>query len=187
MRLTGREKNTVNVFYVIIDRLVAELDWRYEAYNSLKQSFGFLNKIHFLTSQELRSAAAQLQKKYSTDIQEDFGDEIVQFKEFITNKGSKCVKDMLQLIRNMKLLSAFPNMDIAFRIYLTLPVSNCSGERSFSKLGLVKNRLRSTMSQEKLNHLTLMSLESDIVRSLDFSALIKDFATRKTRREVHSC
>uniref|UniRef100_A0A8C6WJK3 Zinc finger MYM-type protein 1 n=1 Tax=Neogobius melanostomus TaxID=47308 RepID=A0A8C6WJK3_9GOBI len=155
--MTGRQKFAVNVFNVVIDKLVAELDWRYEAYNALKHSFGFLNKIHLLTSQELRSAAALLQKKYPSDIQEDFADEIVQFKEFIMNKDcTSSVKDMLQLMKETDLSSVFPNMDIAFRVYLTLPVSNCSGERSFSKLGLIKNKLRSSIGQEKLNHLTIM-------------------------------
>ncbi|KAF7646201.1 hypothetical protein LDENG_00191670, partial [Lucifuga dentata] len=76
----------------------------------------------------------------------------------------------------------FPNVDIAFRLYLTLPVTNASGERSFSKFRLVKNRLRSTMGQERLNHLTLMSIESDLVQKLDFSDLIKDFAAKKSRK-----
>jgi len=181
--MTGQQKFAVDVFSVIIDKLVAELDRRYESYNALNSIFGFLNKIHILSSQELRSAAAVLQKKYHSDLQEDFVDEIEQFKEFIRTKENKCAQGYLQLIKKMDLSSVFPNMDIALRIYLTLPVTNASGERSFSKLGLVKNRLRSTMGQKRLNHLTLMSLESDIVKALDFTPLIKDFATRKARRK----
>lgn len=61
-------------------------------------------------------------------------------------------------------------MDIAFRIYLTLPVTNASEEHSFTNLGLKKS-LRSPMGQEILSHLTLMSLESDFVRALDFTTL----------------
>jgi len=45
------------------------------------------------------------------------------------------------------------------------------------------NQLHSTMGQKRLNHLTLMALESDIVKALDFTPLIKDFATRKARRK----
>ncbi len=107
-----------------------------------------------------------------------------QFKEFIRRKENKSPRALLQLIREKNLCSVFPNVDIAFRIYFTLPVTKASGERSFSKLGLVKNRLRSTMGQERLSHLTLLSLESDIVRALDFSALIKDFATHKARKKM---
>lgn len=68
----------------------------------------------------------------------------------------------------------------ALRLFMTLPVTNASGERSFSKLGLIKNRLRSTMGQNRLNHLTLMSLESNILRKLDFINLINGFSTQKS-------
>jgi hypothetical protein len=56
--------------------------------------------------------------------------------------------------------------------------------KAFSKLSLVKNKLRSTMHQERLNHLMLMSLESDILCGLDFTNVIKDLSTTKTRRQI---
>ena len=61
-------------------------------------------------------------------------------------------------------------------------VSNCSGERPFSKLKIIKNRLRTILSQEKLNCLALMSIESDVLRSVDFRDIIKDFANSKARK-----
>ena len=45
----------------------------------------------------------------------------------------------------------FPFVDIALRLFMTLPVANASGGRSFSKLALVKDRLRSTIGQNRLN------------------------------------
>lgn len=42
----------------------------------------------------------------------------------------------------------FPNLYTALKISLTLPTSSASPERIFSKLKLVKNKLRSTMSAE---------------------------------------
>jgi len=45
-----------------------------------------------------------------------------------------------------------------------------------------KNRLRSTIVQSKLNHLTLRSVESDLLRKVDFTDLIKDLAAKKSRR-----
>lgn len=50
------------------------------------------------------------------------------------------------------------------------------------QLRLVMSRQHSTMRQEMCNHLILISLESDTVRALDNTALIKDFAMCKTRR-----
>ena len=53
-----------------------------------------------------------------------------------------------RLLVSNNLESVFPNTVIAFRIYLSMMVSNCSGEQSFSKLQLLKSHLRSCMTQE---------------------------------------
>jgi len=57
-------------------------------------------------------------------------------------------------------------------VYLCMPVTNCSGDRSFSVLSPVKNEIRTTVSDERLNAVCLMAVESSLVRSLDFEAVI---------------
>ena len=61
-------------------------------------------------------------------------------------------------------------------------VTNSSGERSFSKLKFIKNELRSRMMQERLNCLPAMSIESDVLESLNFDDIKWDFAESKTRK-----
>jgi len=75
-----------------------------------------------------------------------------------------------------------PNVAIALRIYLTLPINNCDSERSFSTLTRVKSHLRNTMDQERLAALSLLCIESDVVSELDCTELIDDFALFKCRR-----
>ncbi len=77
--------------------------------------------------------------------------------------------------------TAFPNLFIALRIYLTIPVSVASGERSFSRLKLIKNYLRSTMTQDRLNSLAIMLIESEEARKLDFQTLLEEFTEQKLR------
>ncbi|KAF0767897.1 zinc finger MYM-type protein 1-like, partial [Aphis craccivora] len=43
----------------------------------------------------------------------------------------------------------YPNITIALKIFLTLPVSVASVESCFSKLKLIKNYLRNTMKQQR--------------------------------------
>ncbi len=43
--------------------------------------------------------------------------------------------------------TVFANTVIALRIYLSMMISNCSGECSFSKLKLIKEKLRSCMTK----------------------------------------
>ena len=60
-------------------------------------------------------------------------------------------------------------------------VTNCSAERSFSKLKQIENRLRTSMTQGRLVSLAIMSTESDILREIDFTPIINDFAVAKSR------
>ena len=50
-----------------------------------------------------------------------------------------------------------------------------------SRLKLVKSRLRSTMSDEWLNGLMIMSAEKDLVDSLDVDIIINRFAESSTQ------
>nr|CAH7712965.1 unnamed protein product [Callosobruchus chinensis] len=63
-----------------------------------------------------------------------------------------------------------------------MPVTVASCERSFSKLKLIKTYLRSTMGQERLSGLAILSVEGDIARLLSYENVIKNFAMRKARK-----
>jgi hypothetical protein len=52
-------------------------------------------------------------------------------------------------------------ISIAYRILFIVLVTVASAERSFSKLKLLKNYLRSTMSQERLNGLATLCIEKN--------------------------
>ena len=52
----------------------------------------------------------------------------------------------------------------------------------FSKLKLIKNYLRSTMSQERVSALSILSIENERARSLNLKDIVKQFAERKAGR-----
>ena len=76
----------------------------------------------------------------------------------------------------LKLSSMFTNCCIALRIFCTLPVTVAEGERSFSTLDRVKSCKWSTMTQERLSALSVLSIESELARKLDSNAVIESFA-----------
>ena len=78
----------------------------------------------------------------------------------------------------------FPNVCISLRIFLTIPATVPSAERFFSKLKLVKNYLRSAMSQTRLVDLARLKIESSIARQVDFDSGIINFVNKNTRKSL---
>lgn len=90
--------------------------------------------------------------------------------------------EMLDYIYKDNILELYGNLSIALRLLLTLPITVASGERSFSTLKQIKTYLRSTMSQERLNGLAMISIEQRVRRSLNMEDIIKSFAEAKVRK-----
>jgi len=95
--------------------------------------------------------------------------EMIQFAAFVRNQKllTDTLKEsaelvMYKLLTSLNLSQTFPNVEIGLRIYLCMMVSNASSKRSFSKLGIVIGELRSSMEQERLSMLTLMSIEHQL-------------------------
>ena len=82
-----------------------------------------------------------------------------------------------QLLHNLivedRLTDTFLNVEIALRMYLVRMMFNSSSERSFTKFKLMNNRLRTPMIQERLSALSLLILESDILREYSLSDINK--------------
>ena len=136
----------------------------------------------------MRTAGEKRAVVYSNDVEEHSADsELLQFSHFV----KLCVNDkqsdethetfMHRLDQESSLISLFPNTAINLRTYICLMCSNCSGERPFSKLKRIKNELRSSMSQQRLYHLLLISIESELLRKQCFDKLIHEFSCKKTR------
>lgn len=186
--LRGRDKFRTESFYVILDKLAQELKKRSEAYNDISQLFGFLTKIPNISDEEITLGSSRLINTYKNDVSDNLTNELVQFCEYVRDNRD-IEKDVinthyfLKLMEDNDLLQVFPNIYIILRIYLSIPITNCEGERSFSTLAFIKNKYRSTMGESRLSALSLLSIESDLMRSLDFSDLIHEFSVSKTRKQ----
>ena len=88
----------------------------------------------------------------------------------------------INVLNYIKRLESFPNACIAFRILLTISVIVASAENFFSKLKLIKSYLRSTMSQEILNGLAILSIENEMLAEFECKNLINKFASQKVRK-----
>ena len=58
------------------------------------------------------------------------------------------------------LVLMFPNLNALANICLAIPVSTASVERSFSKMKMIKTRLRNRIGGSSLSHLMQIAIES---------------------------
>ncbi|XP_050059714.1 zinc finger MYM-type protein 1-like [Aphis gossypii] len=69
----------------------------------------------------------------------------------------------------------FNNILKMLKIFVTIPVTSCSCERAFSKLSLIKTKLRSTMHQDRLDGLLTMSIEQELAYNINIDEVIEQF------------
>ena len=79
----------------------------------------------------------------------------------------------------------YPNVNIALRIFMSIPATNCSGQRSFSTLNRLKSYLylRASMGQDRLNALALLSIEAQLDQEINYDDIIDVFARTKARKK----
>ena len=73
--------------------------------------------------------------------------------------------------------TAYSELYTVYHFLLTLAITQVECERSFSKLKLIKTKLRSTMSQENLDSVMLISVESDILNRVSLAKVVDKLAS----------
>ncbi|XP_075342889.1 uncharacterized protein LOC142401375 [Odontesthes bonariensis] len=85
-------------------------------------------------------------------------------------------------VHNLFSADMFPSLKEVLQVALTVPVSSCSCERSFSALRRLHTWLRKTMGQKRLHNLAVMAIENGIVSQVNDGKIIDRFATKRQRR-----
>ena len=127
--------------------------------DELVQFSGFLRTDFAMKSLDHVTTASATSSPAMNDTSSDESDDEVDLTKDdndVTLNVDSLELCMYRLLLENNLETVFPNTVIALWIYLSLMISNCSGERSFSKLKLIKNQLRSCMTQKRLNSLILL-------------------------------
>ncbi|CAK9833993.1 hypothetical protein ANTRET_LOCUS10593 [Anthophora retusa] len=182
----------INTYYAIIDKLLAEVQKRKYAYDDIYSKFGFLESLKNLNEDIIRKNAAKLCETYIDDLENNLIEECLRFKHELQLLKEKNLKvrpktgtlagNGLRTIIDSKIKSTFPNVATVLRIFLSIATTNCSGERSFSILKRVKNYLRSSLGQSKLNDLSILFIESDLFDNLNTCDIIDQFAKGKAKK-----
>ena len=73
---------------------------------------------------------------------------------------------------------------VIVKLVQLLPATTASPERSFSKMKLTKNYLRSTRTQPCLNHFMILSIYPEYVDKLDSKSILEEFIICQGREKL---
>lgn len=183
----------VDFFYVMVDMANTSLKNRFEELGVFKEIFGFMlssSNLKSLDDVEIQKCCKKFAKTFSRkdpishkdvfDVDSDDLFSELRMLQMTLSDEPMCAAEMFEFVRS---INCFPNIAVAYRILFTIPVTVASAERSFSKLKLLKNYLRSAMSQERLNGLATICIEKGLLDQINVDNIINDFASTNFRKK----
>lgn len=180
----------VSIFYRTIDVAVTQISERFKGLKMVAEKFDFLFTRNFvkLKVAEIEEASSKIVRAYEEDFDGvDLEREVRSFQvEFLAELKAEevtSVASILEIIYRARIASSFPQLCKLLLLFLTIPVTVASAERSFSKLKIIKSYLRSSMAQERLDGLTLISIENKEITQTLKDKVINHFATFNARRK----
>ncbi|XP_028430102.1 uncharacterized protein LOC114553129 [Perca flavescens] len=185
LTVTPEEKFRRDVFLPLVNSAITGTSERFKLMETFHGLFGFIYRREEMKraveSYTLKESCADIEKTLGDVDAEDLVREISAAVTAVPAKETTGLKILSYIYRN-RLVELYPNLSIALRLMMTVPVTVASGERSSSRLKLIKTHLRSTMLQEQLSALAQISIEHEVTKSLDKDELIRAFSALKHRR-----
>ena len=135
-------------------------------------------------------AAKLFQEKYPDDLSPKFPLQLLSIRTSMNSeiKNTTTIKQLadLLIIQYTSISSTYLDICTALIMFLTLPVTVATAERTFSKLKYIKNYLRNGLAawvkgQERLKGLAMLSIEASRAKVMDVDKLIDRFAEMKAR------
>lgn len=179
------ENFKVNIYNVVYDHLISFFNHYFKDFLDIVVKFSCLDPSHHFSDNALKNIE-QLGEIYSEDLNKNLlKGEFKSIRQLVKeHKGKETisrVEEILQMLIKSKTEGLYPNMVVLMKIFLSIPCSSATAERSFSRLKIIKTYLRSTMGQERLNGLALLSIERDLIVKIDIEKAIDRFARMKDR------
>ena len=108
--------------------------------------------------------------------------ESILVRRTLAKKSMESITDVFKELSPLK--EAFPTLLRLLQIALTICVSSAFCERSFSALKRIKTYLRSTMHEERLVNLAVLSVEQEISQTLNLENVFDKFSTQDKNRRI---
>lgn len=118
------------VFQFILDNIIDDIKARFTDLQSLNEKFSVLWNFNTLNERDIFTQASTLYKMFDKDLETNLDEEICQLKSiYAANFEDTSPPEPFSLLKNLKKLDMtdlFPNINIALRIFLTIPASVAS-------------------------------------------------------------
>ena len=174
-----KKRFCVTVFLPMMDILSCQPINRFEGMKSALTSYQVLEPSFLVNAShlDLEVETRKFSNKFSDNVSPLFPSQMLSIKTMFrkTIIYLKSAKEMASflIVENASLAITYSDVCTAYMIYMTVPVAVPTAEISFSKLKLIKNFLRSSISQERFNSLALLLIENERAKNFDFRKVIQ--------------
>ena len=163
----------------ILDRQINELDSRFkeDTYGMMKASSSFAPREPAFGEKDILDAPYV---RYGINIPD------AEHTVFMQHMKRKMNTDSVEFPTSIEVLDScpsdiFPNTNALLRAIITLLSTSCSVERLFSATGRIQTRMRASMLPPRLNRLTLLSFERELIDISDYDDIINHFNAKPRR------
>ena len=170
----------VGLYYPILDAFLMELKRRFTHRNiSIMKTIQTCSpeSAHFLEPDQLQPLAEHYNLDYET-----LKLEAILAKRTLMKTAMECTIVVLKELSPLK--DAFPTLFRLIQTALTICVSTASCERTFSALKRIKTYLRSSMQEERLVDLAVLSVERGISQTLSLEDVVDNFYDQDKNRRI---
>lgn len=156
-------------YFESLDILSHELRRRFK-----RESMSVLHKIEDIIISSCNGEMAKLTDTFKSKYESDFNfdrllPQLAMMPELIKSANSSIkvrevtnLSTVCDMMKNSSIGKVmFSEVHQLIRLYLTVPMTSSTAERTFSTLRRLKNYLRSTTTQERLNHCILLHTHKD--------------------------
>ena len=127
----------IKVFLPTIDMCLGQMKQRFKSLQEVVNTFQFLfpEVLKQASDENLIQLVSEFLEKYKDDVSESLVGQVLSFRSwakfYILDEKTKSAMDVLKILIKLDLVSCFPDLVSAYMLFLTLPVSVASDERSF--------------------------------------------------------
>lgn len=145
--------------------------------NLSKSNFGpAVNQTAQLVSDNDSQCSDGDDEQQQLAVADDNGEDDNPDTSFVIDRKQWENRSFLFPLHMLNQLSGFPNLLMLYSILCCLPVSSASAERALSKLKIVKNRLRTSLSDNTMSSLLILASEKDMLVEISNEDIINQMA-----------